>query len=63
VTRKRLYIETMQQVLKESNKVIDFTGGKNVLYLPLDGSKSNAQTVEAVAPSLATQPEPGKGGH
>ncbi len=63
VTRKRLYIETMQQVLKESNKVIDFTGGKNVLYLPLDGSKGNAQTVEAVAPSLATQPEPGKGGH
>ena len=64
VTRKRLYIETMQQVLKESNKVIDFTGGKNVLYLPLDSSKGNAaQTVEAVAPSLATQPEPGKGGH
>ena len=54
----------MQQVLKESNKVIDFTGGKNVLYLPLDSSKGNAaQTVEAVAPSLATQPEPGKGGH
>jgi len=64
VTRKRLYIETMQQVLKESNKVIDFTGGKNLLYLPLDSSKGNAaQAVEAVAPSLATQPEPGKGGH
>jgi membrane protease subunit HflK len=64
VTRKRLYIETMQQVLKESSKVIDFSGGKNILYLPLDANRGNApgQTVEAVAPTLAT-PEPGKGGH
>jgi len=63
VTRKRLYIETMQQVLKESSKVIDFSGGKNILYLPLDANRGNPpQTVEAIAPTLAT-PEPGKGAH
>ncbi|MGH8173795.1 MAG: FtsH protease activity modulator HflK, partial [Rhodanobacteraceae bacterium] len=63
VTRKRLYIETMQQVLKESSKVIDYTGGKNVLYLPLNGSKgSGVPAVEAVTPALPT-PESGKGSH
>ncbi|HJT99295.1 MAG TPA: FtsH protease activity modulator HflK, partial [Rhodanobacteraceae bacterium] len=31
VTRKRLYIETMQKVLAESSKVIDLSGGKNLL--------------------------------
>jgi membrane protease subunit HflK len=63
VTRKRLYIETMQKVLAEANKVIDFTGGKNVLYLPVDGSRTSpAQTVEAIAPSVGATPENGKGG-
>lgn len=63
VTRKRLYIETMQQVLKESSKVIDYTGGKNVLYLPLNGSKSSVPAVEAVVPSMPATPDNGKGGH
>jgi membrane protease subunit HflK len=35
VTRDRLFIETMEQVLKDSNKVI-IEGGNNVMpYLPL----------------------------
>jgi len=63
VTRKRLYIETMQKVLAEANKVIDFTGGKNVLYLPVDGARTSpTQTVEAIAPSMGATPENGKGG-
>jgi membrane protease subunit HflK len=63
VTRKRLYIETMQKVLADANKVIDFTGGKNVLYLPVDGSRaSQTQTVEAIAPAVGTTPDNGKGG-
>ncbi len=63
VTRKRLYIETMQKVLAEANKVIDFTGGKNVLYLPVEGSRTSpTQTVEAIAPVVGATPENGKGG-
>ena len=63
VTRRRLYIETMQKVLAEANKVIDFTGGKNVLYLPVEGARTSpTQTVEAIAPSMGATPENGKGG-
>ena len=51
VTRERLYIETMQDVLQRSNKVlIDASGSGNLLYLPLDrlmerhsGERADAQ--------------------
>jgi membrane protease subunit HflK len=56
VTRKRLYLETMQKVLAESSKVIDLSGGKNLLYLPLGANKS-AAPAEAVAPAVVS-PEP-----
>lgn len=37
VTRKRLYIESMESVLAETNTVmVDVQGGNNMLYLPLD---------------------------
>src|SRR5688500_8671069 len=37
VTRERLYIETMQQVLSSTSKVMmDYRGSGNLLYLPLD---------------------------
>lgn len=37
VTRERLYIETMEQVLSNTSKVfIDQKAGNNMLYLPLD---------------------------
>jgi membrane protease subunit HflK len=37
VTRERLYIEAMQQVLSNTSKVlIDQKGGNNLIYLPLD---------------------------
>ncbi|MEO8673280.1 MAG: FtsH protease activity modulator HflK [Tahibacter sp.] len=36
ITRKRLYIETMQLVLSASVKVLDGSGGKNLIQLPLD---------------------------
>jgi len=52
VTRERLYLETMEQVLGESNKVLmDVEGGNSLMYLPLDqltdpdrrrGSRSSA---------------------
>ena len=37
VTRERLYLETLEDILASSTKVIvDTDGGNNVLYLPLD---------------------------
>jgi membrane protease subunit HflK len=37
VTRKRLYIDTMESVLSQSSKVVvDTKGNNNLLYLPLD---------------------------
>jgi membrane protease subunit HflK len=37
VTRERMYLDTMQQVLGATSKVIvDQKGGQNLLYLPLD---------------------------
>ncbi len=41
VTRKRLYIETMQSVLGNNTKVVDGTNGKNLLYLPIDKLKDD----------------------
>ncbi|WP_426415820.1 FtsH protease activity modulator HflK [Aestuariirhabdus sp. LZHN29] len=37
VTRQRIYLDTMQEVLGDSNKVlVDVEGGNNMMYLPLD---------------------------
>ncbi|WP_440054023.1 FtsH protease activity modulator HflK [Pseudoalteromonas sp. T1lg65] len=37
VTRQRLYIDAMEQVLSSSSKVlVDVEGGNNMMYLPLD---------------------------
>ena len=37
VTRERLYIDALEDVLSSSTKVmIDVEGGNNLLYLPLD---------------------------
>ena len=37
VTRNRLYLEAVQQVMSSSTKVmVDVEGGNNILYLPLD---------------------------
>jgi membrane protease subunit HflK len=55
VTRDRLYIEAMQQILSNTSKVlVDQKGGNNLLYLPLDRlMQLNAQPAEAPKP-----PEP-----
>ncbi|TDR44115.1 protease FtsH subunit HflK [Tahibacter aquaticus] len=36
ILRRRLYLETMQQVLKDNIKVLDATGGRNLINLPID---------------------------
>src|SRR5947207_4296971 len=51
VTRERIYIETLQQVLSSTNKIVlDYRGSGNLLYLPLDKLMQNGG---AAAPSEA----------
>jgi membrane protease subunit HflK len=59
VTRERLYLETMESVLGNSNKVmVDIKKGNNIMYLPLDrlgsrsGSGLTAQDLEDMKQSL-----------
>jgi membrane protease subunit HflK len=49
VTRKRLYLETMQGALGNSVKVLDSSNGKNLIYLPLDKFKDPAAVSAAAA--------------
>jgi len=46
ITRKRLYLETMEEVLGGANKVVvdQKEGGNNIMYLPLDQLMKNANT-------------------
>ena len=57
VTRKRLYIETMESVLSNTNNVIvDVKNGSNVMYLPLDKLMQNPQN--PINAPVATTPAP-----
>jgi membrane protease subunit HflK len=48
VTRERLYLDMMQQVMQSTSKVVvDQKGGNSLLYLPLD------KLIQSVAPSAA----------
>lgn len=56
VTRDRMYLDTMQQMLSNSSKVlVDQKGGNNLLYLPLDkliqSSGANVPVPEIGAPA------------
>jgi membrane protease subunit HflK len=62
VTRERIYLETMQQVMGSTSKVIvDQKGGQNLLYLPLNElMRMAAPTETRVSPAevpAATAPE------
>jgi modulator of FtsH protease HflK len=59
VTRERIYIETMQQVLSSTSKIMmDYRGGGNLLYLPLDKimQQGGAPAPEAGATPRAEPP-------
>ena len=62
VTRDRLYLETMQQVLNNSSKiVVDQKGGGNLLYLPLDKLMQmggNDAGLKQSQPEAAVPPSP-----
>jgi modulator of FtsH protease HflK len=57
VTRQRMYIETIEQIMQQSNKVIlDAKGGAgNMIYLPLDqlGKPPGSRSAAAPAPQNA----------
>ncbi|MDE1965552.1 MAG: FtsH protease activity modulator HflK [Xanthomonadaceae bacterium] len=58
VTRQRLWLETMEDVMARNPKVVDGSGGRNIINLPAGlGSKlSPAATVSADAASQEKQP-------
>src|SRR5271169_5468795 len=52
VTRERMYIDMMQQILSSTSKVlVDQKGGSNLLYLPLD------KLIQSTNPGAAPLPE------
>ncbi|MGH8042640.1 MAG: FtsH protease activity modulator HflK [Rudaea sp.] len=63
VTRKRLYLETMQDVLGSNLKIVDAGSGKNLIYLPLDKLKAglDAATAAAAASADSTKEKTAKG--
>ena len=60
VTRKRLYLETMQGALANSVKVLDSSNGKNLIYLPLDKFKDEAAINAAAAEARKAGKEGGQ---
>ena len=56
MTRERLYLETMEQVLGDNSKVlIDAPQGNTMMYLPLDQMLKGRS---APAPAAAGSPQP-----
>jgi membrane protease subunit HflK len=56
VTRERLYLETMQEVLSNSSKVLfDVEGGNNMMFLPLDQILQRSGGGNVSMESMSTQ--------
>jgi membrane protease subunit HflK len=59
VTRDRLYIDAMQQIMSSTSKVlVDQKGGNNLLYLPLDKLMQMTTQGAPEAPKAAEAPAP-----
>jgi len=55
VTRERMYIDTIQQIMTNTTKVlVDTKAGSNLLYLPLDKLMKMTDDVGAPTPDTAT---------
>ena len=59
VTRKRMYLETMEKVIGETPKILDLSSGKNILSLPAAPALPPAVTSQAATAAESTA----KGGH
>jgi membrane protease subunit HflK len=52
IMRERLYLQTMQQILSNTTKiVVDTDAGNNLMYLPLDKIMENARSTIAATPA------------
>jgi len=63
VTRTRMYLETMEQVMSNTTKIfVDQKAGNNILYLPLDKliPQSGGGVTTGPVGSLQPLPEPGE---
>jgi membrane protease subunit HflK len=59
VTRQRLYLDAVEQVLANTSKVmVDVEGGNNLLYLPLDRLMDGHRAPEAATPGDAAITHP-----
>ena len=61
VTRERMYLQTMQQILEHTTKIlVDQKGGNNLIYLPLDKILSHAadKAGKTLDKTSATSSEP-----
>ncbi|MFL6564295.1 MAG: protease modulator HflK, partial [Burkholderiales bacterium] len=61
VTRERIYIDTMREVLSSTSKIMmDYRGSGNLLYLPLDKLMQGAAAAagESAATPRSATPEP-----
>jgi modulator of FtsH protease HflK len=57
VTRKRLWLETMEQVMAKNPKVIDGSGGRNIINLPaLQGSPTTVQPDAGTTGAVVSPP-------
>ena len=68
VTRERIYIETLQQILSSTNKILmDYKGSGNLLYLPLDklmqqgGAAAPSESQASQRPAQTEPPAPEAG--
>src|SRR5258708_1755445 len=64
VTRERIYIDTMREILSSTNKIMmDYRGAGNLLYLPLDKLMQQqtgaAPMTESQAAQRPSEPTPG----
>jgi len=59
VTRERLYIDALQEIMTNASKVmVDVQGGNNMMYLPLDQIMQNARRPTAPnIPGITVTPE------
>jgi membrane protease subunit HflK len=67
VTRERIYIDTMREVLSSTNKIMmDYRGAGNLLYLPLDKimqqAGGGAPLTESQSSQRPSEPTPGDPG-
>lgn len=59
ITRERLYLETVETVMKDSRKlIVDAKSGNNMIYVPMPGVTDNPETagIAAAAKTLQTAP-------